>query len=249
MIVIGDVHGNFKTLKALLDQIPQEEKDKGVCFVGDLIDRGPDSRGVVEFVIQNKYHCVRGNHEDMMLSTCDLAVRQLKKGGFWWGNEMWTLNGGRETIESYLEVDDTGDRPIETLDEETLKKHMKWMETLPFYLEFKNIKNDDGRYLIVSHSHICNAWRHIKREEAKGNQPRSKILLDVIWGRPYNLKQIPDIYNIIGHTPIKNGPKIKKTYADVDTGCFYKGEPGFFKLTALQFPEMIVYQQENIDYK
>ena len=48
------------------------------------------------------------------------------------------------------------------------------------------------------------------------------------------------------YTPIENGPKIKSDYANIDTGCFYTAEPGYGVLTALQFPEMVVYQQDNV---
>jgi len=43
MIILTDIHGNFDTMIALLDTIPQEEKDKGIIICGDLVDRGPKS--------------------------------------------------------------------------------------------------------------------------------------------------------------------------------------------------------------
>ena len=66
MIIIGDVHGCYKTLIALIEKLP---KDRNITFVGDLIDRGPGSKDVVEFVRKNNYRCVRGNHEDMAKNT------------------------------------------------------------------------------------------------------------------------------------------------------------------------------------
>lgn len=64
MIIIGDVHGGFDTLRKLVDKLPQDEN---ICFVGDLIDRGPKSVEVVDFVIDNGFDCVLGNHEDLMI--------------------------------------------------------------------------------------------------------------------------------------------------------------------------------------
>ena len=68
-----------------------------------------------------------------------------------------------------------------------------------------------------------------------------------MWGRPNHIRPITGIFNVFGHTPIKNGPRIKSCYANIDTGCCYKKYPGLGVLTALQFPGMIVYSQENID--
>ena len=51
-----------------------------------------------------------------------------------------------------------------------------------------------------------------------------------------------------GHTPIEK-PQIKEYYANIDTGCCYDGRYNLKYLTALQFPEMVIYQQECIDYK
>ena len=47
MIVIGDVHGEYNSLLSLLDILPQTDK---ICFVGDLIDRGPDSKKIIDLI-------------------------------------------------------------------------------------------------------------------------------------------------------------------------------------------------------
>ncbi|MCT7603919.1 metallophosphoesterase [Aliarcobacter butzleri] len=60
--IIGDVHGCYKSLIALIDKLPNKEKSK-ICFVGDLVDRGMYSYEVVKFVMENNYDCVLGNHE------------------------------------------------------------------------------------------------------------------------------------------------------------------------------------------
>ncbi len=249
MIIVGDIHGNFKTFMALLDKIPQEEKDKGIVVSGDLIDRGPRSRQVVQYCIDNDILVTIGNHEEMMIYS----------GGQSRWSMPWVQNGGDKTLRSYgtkvyvnkegiYELIDTEEKEKDTQnhiyvrDVTAIEEHLEWMEKLPVYLEFPDIKNDDGRYLVVSHSHIANAWRGIKKYGM--NYKRRETIL---WDRPYKLKNIPDIYNVIGHTPIQNGPKIKKSYANIDTGCYYNKEPGHNILTALQFPEMIIYQQENID--
>ena len=62
--IIGDIHGCFETLKALIKQFPDNAR---VILVGDLIDRGQGSKKVIQYVIDNNIECVRGNHEVMFL--------------------------------------------------------------------------------------------------------------------------------------------------------------------------------------
>ena len=62
--VIGDVHGEFDTLKKLTKQLPNNYK---LIFVGDLVDRGLKSKEVIKFVRQNNHQSVLGNHEEMMI--------------------------------------------------------------------------------------------------------------------------------------------------------------------------------------
>ena len=70
-IAIGDIHGHSRALAALLENVKPQPQDT-LVFLGDSIDRGPDSRGVVEQVIalQERCHVVplMGNHEEMLLN-------------------------------------------------------------------------------------------------------------------------------------------------------------------------------------
>lgn len=63
--IIGDIHGCFKTFKALLSEINYNKKNDKLFLVGDLINRGPDSLSVLEYVYDNQDSCefVLGNHE------------------------------------------------------------------------------------------------------------------------------------------------------------------------------------------
>ena len=63
--VIGDVHGCFYTLDKLIKTLPDSAN---VIFVGDLCDRGLHTKEVINLVINKKYICIRGNHDDYMIS-------------------------------------------------------------------------------------------------------------------------------------------------------------------------------------
>lgn len=218
-IVIGDVHGCYKTLLKLIEQFP---KDIPICFTGDLIDRGPRSKEVVEFVKTN-HLCVRGNHEQMMIDN----------NGSWDFYSDWNLyNGGRATIESY----------DPNTDQKLFKEHTEWMKSLPIYLEFPDIKNSENRYLVVSHSSIGSVWRW---GEDRRKEHKEMFENTIMWDRnPPN--DVKEAYNVFGHTPGPD-PRVKSFYANIDTGCCFTGRATYGKLTALQFPEMTVYQQANCE--
>ena len=70
--VIGDIHGCYQDMIALLNKIESQDQDAQIIFVGDFIDRGPDVDKVLEWCMENikldgKYKAVRGNHEQMVL--------------------------------------------------------------------------------------------------------------------------------------------------------------------------------------
>ena len=62
--IISDIAGNYKTLMALLEKMPQDEE---IISVGDMVDRGPRSKEVIEFFMNNENAtAIMGNHEHMM---------------------------------------------------------------------------------------------------------------------------------------------------------------------------------------
>ncbi|MEQ8350964.1 MAG: metallophosphoesterase family protein [Leptospiraceae bacterium] len=65
-IFIGDVHGCAQELKLLVQKLELQPEDR-VVMLGDLINRGPDPAGVVDFVFEQGFECLKGNHEDEYL--------------------------------------------------------------------------------------------------------------------------------------------------------------------------------------
>jgi serine/threonine protein phosphatase 1 len=96
VFIIGDIHGCSKTFRKLIsDEIAIRKKDIIYC-VGDYIDRGNDSKGVVDFILElrkSKYQVqtLRGNHEQMLLdSENSISARAL-----------WKMNGGNTTLRDF----------------------------------------------------------------------------------------------------------------------------------------------------
>ncbi len=94
VLAIGDVHGCLTHLSSLLDAVSPKPDDH-LIFLGDYVDRGPDSAGVLQRVMSlRKTHQVTalmGNHEEMMLNA------RMSPDNF----TEWTLNGGDKTLISY----------------------------------------------------------------------------------------------------------------------------------------------------
>lgn len=89
--VIGDIHGCLRPLQRLLGKIEPQPGDE-VVFIGDYIDRGPQSREVVEYLLGLPYRCafLLGNHEKMLLDF--LAAED---------QGLFLANGGLATLQSY----------------------------------------------------------------------------------------------------------------------------------------------------
>lgn len=108
-IVIGDIHGCLAAFDTLLHALALERSDTLVT-VGDYVDRGPDSRGVIERLmeLQDRVHLVpiMGNHEEMML---DALQRRSEPYG-------WLNHGGVQTLESYGFSGDTSVVPASHLE-------------------------------------------------------------------------------------------------------------------------------------
>ena len=106
---IGDVHGCDVALDVLLDRLQLTSTDRAI-FLGDLIDRGPDSRRVIEMGLQTSRFCrcdlILGNHEEMLLE----ALHDPR------GVRFWLECGGDATLESYGgRLEDIPDEHLEFL--------------------------------------------------------------------------------------------------------------------------------------
>ena len=127
---IGDSHGCRDQLARLIELCEKDAGGQRSVFVllGDYIDRGPDSRGVIDFLINlqkwspDEVICLRGNHEDLFLAALDGEDAEMN----------WLANGGDATLRSY--------RASRALDLPT--SHIDWIHSLPLF-------HDDGKRFFV----------------------------------------------------------------------------------------------------
>ena len=117
--VIGDIHGCAATLRRLVDGMLQPSTPDRIYLLGDLIDRGPDSKGVLDFIFELRerglyIESIRGNHEEMFLNSCD--------DPHYLG--LWLANGGMATLSSFR-ADGPGDIP---------QRYRDFIGSLPLYI-------------------------------------------------------------------------------------------------------------------
>lgn len=215
-LAIGDVHGCSRSLEALLDKLTKYD-DRKYVFIGDYIDRGPDSKGVVDLLLdfRQQQDCVflRGNHEQMLLDAIEYGDLN-----------MWLMNGGRSTLESYQASNNQIDLS---------KEHLEFYRKTRLYY-------DTPEYFFV-HAGISPAKtiRQCLEDEEE--------IKEFLWERSHlNAFETPWEKTIVfGHTP-RPYPITKKKMVGIDTGCVYDSL-GYGKLTAVLLPEVEFVQQTCLD--
>lgn len=144
IFVCSDIHGNYKEWVQLIEESHMQlEKGDYFFILGDLIDRGPESKACVEYALtltdQHPENVVylMGNHEYMMLQFLQADPKQ--EADLLTFGERWTKNGGLATIESFLGHVPEGESLLHILTETQVlfwKQHkplIHRLEQLPFY--------------------------------------------------------------------------------------------------------------------
>jgi serine/threonine protein phosphatase 1 len=127
LLAIGDIHGCHVAFDTLLEHLTITPSDT-VVVLGDVIDRGPGTRQVIDRLIELRNRCrlifLMGNHEELFLD----SIRTEKVQKLWKVQELWMGLGGLETLLSYGQhAADTGEIPHEHID--FLKSGLDYFET------------------------------------------------------------------------------------------------------------------------
>lgn len=205
---VGDIHGCYDKLTSLMDTLDNhiDPDNDTIVFLGDYIDRGPNSFEVVEYLINIKERFrdivfLKGNHEEML-------------GQYLAGLDKYTylVNGGQQTLESYMEHESTDDSPIP-------RTHINFFSSLPLFFE-------TDEYIFVHAG--------LKEKISVENQ----ISDDLLWIRG---KFLRSNYNfgkqvVFGHTPFPE-PLVQDNKIGIDTGAVYGN-----KLTCVKLPQLEFYQ-------
>jgi serine/threonine protein phosphatase 1 len=196
IFAIGDIHGCLHHLEQLIEKLPIRKEKDLLVFIGDYIDRGTDSRGVVDYVRQlqeNLYPtvCLLGNHEQMFL---DYLAGQ--------NEETFMYNGGLESLASY---GFTGRNKISTADLPP--------EHLSFFQDLQHLYETDD--FIFVHAGM-----------RPGVPLSGQRLADLLWIRFDFIRSDYDFGKtvIFGHTPLSRTlPFYGVKKVGIDTGAVYGG--------------------------
>ena len=213
LYAIGDIHGCGATLDRLLERIAPTPDDH-LVFIGDYVDRGPDSHGVVARLLHMEAAAaegtgpcctfLRGNHDQMMLDYVDGVPDAF---------ELWRINGGLATLASYM---DEGEFRLPP-------EHVGFMRRTVLVHEaddvvFVHAGLDPKRSIAENLAHF---------------DPRV-----VLWTRAHLDADLSRWEKLVvcGHTP-QPTPLNRPKLIDIDTGAVYHHLPGYGRLTAVQLPE------------
>ncbi len=221
---IGDVHGQYRQLQELLPQCCGE-----IIFVGDLIDRGPDSRLVIDCVAelcqQGKARCVLGNHEYQLLRGLGVPERGIPRDDGY--NGMWWHYGGQEMAASFnvAPFDDDGLR-------KALDWRLLWLADLPWFLTGTV---HEHRFIVV---HACLELGRSTAEQLEELQDPTHLWMAVeqphcLYGRTMPTpKDFPaDTVLVSGHTVME-----QVVYTSDRICCDTSGGRGFGPLSGIQWP-------------
>lgn len=206
IIAIGDIHGCALTMDALISRLEPGQGDH-LVFIGDYIDRGPDSKGVIERLIKFKdeFNCtfLRGNHEELLLGYIDDGEYDL-----------WAINGGIATQQSYGVMGDGATFPGD---------HIEFIRATEFYLETEEFffVHAGLRPNLTVAENLAEENEHVYLWE-RGHLKSDSLA----WEKTV----------VCGHTP-QPWPTDEKKLINIDTGCVFYTHPSLGNLTAVRLPE------------
>lgn len=216
--VVGDLHGCIDMLLEVMEMLGFDRKVDRMFSVGDLVDRGPKSKETAELVFESWFHCVRANHEQMMIEAC------VNKN--WEQRRLWYSNGGQWAA-SYPEYE--------------MEDLARALDRLPYII---TVGEGEGRFNIV-HAEIIvtgydhevgNYFRTQVTDEFIDKWKLSETDRDnLLWGRTIISNGVPfypppahDLYHhptlmsptFVGHTPVREPARIQGQFY-IDGGAVF----------------------------
>lgn len=209
--VVGDVHGcadrlrDILYLRDILEKVPDADD---LAFVGDYVDRGPDSRKVIELLMalpdrrSGQTICLMGNHERMMLDFLDDPVSD---------GPLWLSNGGVQTLVSFglHDVSELSDAQSRISARDRFRAGFSHVED---WLRDRPLMWRSGSVAVVHAATEAKLPLEAQREQV------------LLWGRQqYTSAARPDgVWVVHGHTPVDRA-YAENGHINVDTGAVFGG--------------------------
>jgi serine/threonine protein phosphatase 1 len=232
--VIPDSHGCLFTFRTLVEELIGLTHDDRLILIGDYIDRGPDSKRLLDYIIELSKEGfdvtpIRGNHEDFLVKVWEDTNKPWHLRKMVSRNKMrkdWMDSGGDTTLHSFGVVD-MRMFPV---------KYIEWIKSLPLYVEL-------DKFLVVHAGFNFDAPDIFADEQA------------MMWIRDYTID--PEKTNfrrvIHGHVPVPldfiHASLESGTYHFIalDNGVYMINRPGFGNLLALELNSLKLLVQPNLD--
>ena len=229
--IIPDIHGCAKTLKVLLENMLNVTKHDQLYFLGDYIDRGPDSKGVIDYLMwlqkeEYEVHFIKGNHEDMCVKAFE-ADQKKRLFGKHPEQKEWEAVGAKETLKSFG-VKHPREIP---------KEYIDWMNACVPYIELE-------KYILV-HAGMNFDIRD-PFEDTKSMMWTRRFRVD--YRRTHGKKiihgHIPIDYTFMSTVVEEND---NYDFIALDNGVYETNQPGMGNLMAFNPDTMEIIAQSNMD--
>ena len=226
---IGDIHGCYQSLQKLVeDKIKPGIHDR-IIFLGDYIDRGPNSKAVVDYIFSLQaqgLNCffLRGNHEEMLLESANHAAMY----------RTWIMNGGHTTLKNF--GIDHHNRLKQKSIQHIPEKHLSFFRNTQYYID------TEEDYFFV-HAALNFKIRNPLDDKRA-----------MVWKREvsYKKKFFGKKKLVYGHTPvpleyIRHQIESGSDTINLDAGCVYNNIDKLGNLVALNLDNMELLVQPNIE--
>lgn len=215
--VVGDIHGCFEMVDQAFEQIAFDGSRDRLFSVGDLVDRGPNSFGVLGFLAQAGVHAVAGNHETMILD----------------------IYRDTEFVEESMLHERTPDNGMEwwrDVDHDARISILDALAALPLVIEIETKAGIVG----IVHAEVAagDTWDEFIQDIQELDH---RAIQSAIWGRtrikqnwPQRVKGVERVF--VGHTPLLS-PRLLGNTCFLDTGAVFgswSDDPAHGRLTVLQ---------------
>jgi len=232
--VIPDIHGYSRTLQALIEEQIKPTRNDIIFFLGDYIDRGPDSKGVIDYIINLKeknfnIRTLKGNHEDYLVRTFDNETVQKNILGITYRDKLkkeWFKYGGKVTLNSF-HVSDVHEIP---------EKYITWMRELEYFIMLDSF--------ILVHAGMDFGIKDPFSDKDS-----------MLWIKDFKVdpEKTGSRKVIHGHVPVSlEFIELLRTgngfdFIALDNGIYVANKEGFGNLVALELTSMEMKVQHNID--
>jgi serine/threonine protein phosphatase 1 len=217
-----DIHGCLLTFRHLVEHELRLRPDDTLYLLGDYVNKGPDSRGVLDYLMQlqaagYQVHCLKGNHEKELLDT--IAGQPN-------ANHMWKADAEPAMVLSSFGVAHPTDIPTQ---------YVQWMQALPLTLELPDF--------VLVHAGFNFA---LPPAELRQDEHSMLYIKDMV----FDASRLAGKRLLHGHVPtpvtqVQAGARAHAEALGLDCGCVFRHNPELRHLAALNLDTWELHLAEN----